>query len=91
MCPRKQTTEPKLVILVSFFSVEVTSYTGTSYYIHILWEVCKSYEYFYMYNMQFCFFPFEVPSIKVLDKKKILYNPTKIMSQSFMQCIEYKF
>ena len=29
MCPRKQTTEPNLVILVSFFSGEVTSYTDT--------------------------------------------------------------
>ena len=42
MCPRKQTTEPKLVILVSFFSWEVTSYTDTSYCIHILWEACRS-------------------------------------------------
>ena len=39
MCPRKQTTEPKLVILVSFFSGEVTSNTDTSYCIHILREV----------------------------------------------------
>ena len=31
MCPRKQTTEPNLLILVSFFSGEVTSYTDTSY------------------------------------------------------------
>ena len=42
MCPRKQTTEPKLLILVSFFSGEVTSYTDTSYCIHILWEVSRS-------------------------------------------------
>ena len=42
MCPRKQTTEPKLLIVVSFFSGEVTSYTDTSYCIHILWEVCRS-------------------------------------------------
>ena len=42
ICPRKQTTEPKLLILVSFSSGEVTSYTNTSYYIHILWEVCRS-------------------------------------------------
>ena len=42
MCPRKQTTEPKLVILVSFFSGEVTSYTDASYCIHILLEVCRS-------------------------------------------------
>ena len=27
MCPRKQTTEPKLVILVSLFSGDVSSYT----------------------------------------------------------------
>ena len=42
MCPRKQTTEPKLLILVSFFSGEVTSYTDISYCIHILREVCRS-------------------------------------------------
>ena len=42
MCPRKQTTEPKLLILVSFCSGEVTQCTGTSYCIHILWEVCRS-------------------------------------------------
>ena len=42
MCPSKQTTEPKLLILVSFFSGEVTSYTDVSYCIHILWEVCRS-------------------------------------------------
>ena len=42
MCPRKQTTEPKLVIMVSLFSGEVTSSTDTSYCIHILWEVCLS-------------------------------------------------
>ena len=36
MCPRKQTTGPKLLILVSFFSGEVTSYTDTSYCIHII-------------------------------------------------------
>ena len=41
MCPRKQTTEPKLLILVSFFSGEVTSCTDTSYSIHILWEVSR--------------------------------------------------
>ena len=29
MCPRKQTTELKLLILVLFFSGEVTSYTDT--------------------------------------------------------------
>ena len=34
MWARKQTTEPKLVILVSFFSGEVTSYTDTSYSIY---------------------------------------------------------
>ena len=42
MCPRKKTTEPKLLILVSFFSGEVTSYTDTSYCIHILREECRS-------------------------------------------------
>ena len=42
MCPRKQTTEPKLLILVPFSSGEVTSYTDTSYCIHILWEVSCS-------------------------------------------------
>ena len=42
MCPRKQTTEPKLLILVSFLSREVTSYTDTSYCIHTLLEVCCS-------------------------------------------------
>ena len=36
-------TEPKLLILVSFFSREVTSYNVvTSYCIHRLWEVCLS-------------------------------------------------
>ena len=42
MCPRKQTTEPKLLILVSFFSGEGTPYTDTSYHTHILMEVCHS-------------------------------------------------
>ena len=42
MGPRKQTTEPKLLILVSFFSGEVTPYTDTSHSIHILWDVCHS-------------------------------------------------
>ena len=42
MSPTKQTTEPKLLILVSFFSGEDTSSTGISYYIFILWEVCRS-------------------------------------------------
>ena len=37
MGPRKQTTEPKLLILVSFFSGEVTYYTDTSYCIHIIY------------------------------------------------------
>ena len=43
MCPRKLTTEPKLLIVVSFFSGQVTSYTDTSYCIHILWEVYHSF------------------------------------------------
>ena len=30
MCPRKQNAEPNLMILVSFFSGEVTSYTDTN-------------------------------------------------------------
>ena len=38
----QQVTEPKLLILVSFFSGEVTSYTDTSYCIHIMLEVCRS-------------------------------------------------
>ena len=42
MCPRNQTTEPKLLTLESFFSGEVTSYTDTSHCIHISWEVCRS-------------------------------------------------
>ena len=44
ICSRKQTTEPKVLILVSFFffSGEVIPYTNTSYCIHILWEVCRS-------------------------------------------------
>ena len=42
MCPRTQTTEPKLPILVSFFSGEVTSYTDTNYCILIVVEVCRS-------------------------------------------------
>ena len=36
MCPRKQTTEPKLLVLVSFFSGYVTSYTNRSYGTHII-------------------------------------------------------
>ena len=36
MCPRKQTTLPKLLILVSFFSEVTLLYTDTSYYIHVL-------------------------------------------------------
>ena len=39
---KKTTTEPKLLILASFFSGGVTSYNDTSYCIHILWEVCCS-------------------------------------------------
>ena len=35
-------SKPKLLILVPFFSGEVTSYTDTSYCIHILWDVCRS-------------------------------------------------
>ena len=44
MFSKKQTTstEPKLLILVSSFSGEVTSYTDISYCIHILWEVRRS-------------------------------------------------
>ena len=42
MCPRKQTTEPKLLILISFFSGEDTSSTDTCYGIRIFWEVCRS-------------------------------------------------
>ena len=42
MCPRKQTAEPKLLILVSFFPREVTSYTDTSYCIRVLREVFRS-------------------------------------------------
>ena len=38
-CPRKQTTEPKLLIWVSFFSGEVTSCIDTSFCINILWEL----------------------------------------------------
>ena len=38
-CPKKQTTEPKLLILVSFCSGEDTSSTDTIYCIHVLWEV----------------------------------------------------
>ena len=38
MCHTKQTTEPNLLILVSFFS-EDTSSTDTSYCIHIFWKV----------------------------------------------------
>ena len=39
---KKLLTEPKLLILVSFFSWEVTSNNDTSYCIHILREVCRS-------------------------------------------------
>ena len=42
MCLRKLITEPKLLILVSFFLGEVTSYTHTSYCVHILREVYHS-------------------------------------------------
>ena len=44
MCPRKQTTEWKMMIMVSFFSGEDASSTDTSYCIHILWKlhVCCS-------------------------------------------------
>ena len=42
MFPRKQTAEPKLLILVSFFSGEVTSCTDTNYCIPVLLEVCRS-------------------------------------------------
>ena len=38
----KQTTEPKLLILVSFFSGEVTSCTDTNYCILLMLEVCRS-------------------------------------------------
>ena len=40
MCPRKQNTEPKLLILVLFFLRRYP--TNPSYCIHILWEVCRS-------------------------------------------------
>ena len=42
ICPRKQITELKLVILVSYLSGEFTSYTDTNYCIHLLWEVSHS-------------------------------------------------
>ena len=43
MCPRNQSTELKLLILVSPCLGEVTSYTDTTYYIHAsLWGVCRS-------------------------------------------------
>ena len=42
MCPIKQNAEPNLMILVSFFSGEVTSYTDTNYCILIILEVCRS-------------------------------------------------
>ena len=53
MCLRKQTTEPKLLILVSFFSGEVTSYTDTRYRIYILWEVSRS-----VFSVPPCITPF---------------------------------
>ena len=54
MCLRKETTEPKWRILVSFFS-EVTSYFDTNYCIHRLLEMCRSVPFFkghpvYMYS-----------------------------------------
>ena len=58
MCPRKQTTEPKLLILVSFFSGEVPSYTDTSYCIHILWEVSRSV--FFWATLYICLIPFKL-------------------------------
>ena len=39
-CPSKQTTEPKLLILVSFFSGEDTSFNDTCYCNQILWVIC---------------------------------------------------
>ena len=45
MCPIKQTTKPKLLILVLCFSGEETPSTDTSncmICIHILWEICRS-------------------------------------------------
>ena len=42
MGPRTQTTEPKLLIFVSFFSGEVMSYIDANYCIPILFEVCCS-------------------------------------------------
>ena len=42
MCPRKQTTGPKWLILVSFLSGEDNSSTYISYGIHILQKVCRS-------------------------------------------------
>ena len=42
MCHRKQTTETKLLILVSFFSGGDTSSTETGYCIYILREICRS-------------------------------------------------
>ena len=46
MCPGKQTAEPNLLILVSFFSREVTSYTDTSYYIYIYIVGCMPVRFF---------------------------------------------
>ena len=41
MCFRKQTPEPKVVILVSLFLGEITSYRYNSYCINLLWEACR--------------------------------------------------
>ena len=61
LLPRKQTTESKLLILVSFFSGEVTSYTDTSYCIlntvgsmpfRFFWATL--YTCMYLYSLQMC-------------------------------------
>ena len=78
MCPRKQTTEPKLLILVSFFSGEVTPYTDTSYSIHILWEVCRSVIYGppCIDEMPFWFSTDDMTLCNVTCVQKVVWNNT---------------
>ena len=48
MCPRKQSTEPKWLTLVSFFSGEVTSYQGGTppcSYTAVVGSICRSVSY----------------------------------------------
>ena len=58
MCPRKQTTAPKIANLGIIFSGEVTSYTDTSYYaVPFLWATLYLYSlYMGLYVLFFIFY-----------------------------------